>query len=117
MDGLLQAVGAPLPEVLRLWLIVKPLLAAYLLGLAYLCLAVVQQCNSAIYRQARLAFVVSLMIGGCAFVQTSYVVRGDISQFLLFQLGCACGAALGIKLGHTIRFKVFSDPAAAGKSQ
>ena len=85
-------------EVLRLWLVGKP----FLLGMAYLGLAAIQQTNT-FYRRARLAFFTSLLIGGCAFAQMNYVARGNIAQFLLFQLGCACGSVVGIKVGHALR--------------
>lgn len=81
-----------------LWLAVKP----FFLGLAYLGLAAIQQTNT-FYRRTRLAFFTSLLIGGCAFAQMNYVARGDIAQFLLFQLGCAFGSALGIRIGHALR--------------
>jgi len=83
---------------MEMWILVKP----FLLGMAYLGLASFQQCN-AMYRRWGFAFFTSLLIGCCAFAQMNYIARGNVAQFLFFQLGCACGSALGIRVGHAIR--------------
>lgn len=72
------------------------------LGFAFLCLGSVQQCN-AFYRRPLRASATSLLLGVCVFAQTHYVATGAIGQFIVFQLGAACGVAAGIRLGHAGR--------------
>lgn len=77
-------------------------LKPFALGFAFLCMNSLQQCNT-IFRRPWRASGTSLLIGVCVFAQTHYVATGAVGQFILFQLGAACGVAVGIRLGHAGR--------------
>jgi hypothetical protein len=80
------------------------------LGFTFLCLNSVQQCN-AFYRRPLRASATSLLLGVCVFAQTHYVATGAVRQFILFQIGAACGVAVGIRLGHAGRAKADQNSA------
>lgn len=91
----METLGPLLPGQLG----VTEYLKAFAFGFAYLSLGAYQQCNT-IYNRPLRACLVSLLMGGCVFAQTRYVATGAAHQFIAFQLGAACGVAVGIRWGR-----------------
>jgi len=76
----------------------------FILGVIYLFTAVFQATNT-IYRRWKMAFVTSIIISACAYVQMKYVASNDNVSFIIFALGAAFGSSLGNIFGNRLGSK------------